>query len=133
MDGESGWLIGRKPDVGPRGPIEIFAGAVEYCANMLVEECEAFVQLDEFFAEGLPTVRERLDALVVFLPKFESPDFDFGRMETLPGKMPYYTLSPLASCFVKTCYEMGWVKPFEWADWEKTLLRLHYCGMTDPP
>ena len=127
MDGERGWLIGRKPDVGPRGPIEIFAGAVEYCANMLVEECEAFVQLDEFFAEGLPTVRERLDALVVFLPKFESPDFDFGRMETPPGKMPYYTLSPLASCFVKTCYEMGWVKPFEWADWkdspEATLLR----------
>lgn len=44
MDGERGWLIGRKePDVGPRGPIEIFAEAVEHCANMLVEECEAFV------------------------------------------------------------------------------------------
>ena len=125
-----GWAIGReKPYDGPCAPIpiEMFAEAVEHCANMLVEECEAFVQLDEFFAEGVPTLRERLDALVVFLPKFELPDFDFGRMETLPGKMPYYTLSPLASCFVKTCYEMGWVKPFEWADWkdsaEATLLR----------
>ena len=129
-EGKMEWAIGREtPYDGPCVPIsiEMFAEAVEHCANMLVEECEAFVQLDEFFAEGVPTLRERLAALVVFLPKFELPDFDFGRMQTPPGITPYYTLSPLASCFVKTCYEMGWVKPFEWADWkdsaEATLLR----------
>ena len=129
-DGVTGWLVGRDKD--PYGPTDKETGwrfeeAVEFGANILVEECGAVVQLDEFFAEGLPTMKERLDTLAAFLPEFEAPGFEFGRMETPPGKMPYYTLSPLASCFVKTCYAKGWIKPFEWAEWkdspEATLLR----------
>ena len=52
MEGERGWLIGRKKsDEGPRGPIDMFSASVEFGADKLVEECEAVVQLDEFFAE----------------------------------------------------------------------------------
>ena len=52
MEVGRGWLIGRKKsDEGPRGPIDMFSAAVEHCANMLVEECEAVLQVDEFFAE----------------------------------------------------------------------------------
>ena len=52
IEGEKGWLIGRKEsDDGPRGPIDKFAEAVEWSCHILAEECEAFVQLDEFFAE----------------------------------------------------------------------------------
>ena len=57
MEGERGWLIGRKKsDEGPRGPIDMFSAAVEFGADKLVEECEAVVQLDEFFAEGVPSM-----------------------------------------------------------------------------
>ena len=70
-------------------------------------------------------MKERLDAVAAFLPRFELPDFKFGRMEAPPGKMPYYTLSPLASCFVKTCYETGWIKPFEWAEWKDSPEAIH--------
>ena len=119
IEGEKGWLIGRKEsDDGPRGPIEKFANAVEWSCHMLVEECSTVVQLNASLEEEVPTPKERLDALAAFLPKFEKPSFEFGRMESPPGVMPYYTLSPLASCFVKTCYEMDWVKPFEWAEWK---------------
>ncbi len=117
-EGESGWLVGREAD--PLGPIDIFINAVEHSAEVLVGECEAFVQLDEFFEEGILTLKERLDALAAFLPQFEVPAFEFGRMESPPGAMPYYTFSPLASCFIKTCYEMDWVKAFEWAEWKNT-------------
>ena len=119
-DGVKGWLVGR--DEAPYGPADKeagwrFAEAVEFGAKTLVGECEAVVQLDEFFEESVPTMKERLEALAAFLPRFEAPGFEFGRMEAPPGKMPYYTRSPAASCFVKTCYEMDWVKPFEWVEW----------------
>ncbi|MCY4528023.1 MAG: DUF6508 domain-containing protein [Chloroflexi bacterium] len=119
IEGEKGWLIGRKEsNDGPRGPIDKFASAVEWSCQILLEECGAVGQLDESCADVSSTHKDRLDALAAFLPKFELPGFEFGRMEAPPGKMPYYTLSPLASCFVKTCYEMDWVKPFDWTEWK---------------
>ena len=117
-EGESGWLVGRGKD--PLGPIDTIEASVEQCATLLVEECEAAAQIEDFFAERETSLRERLDALAAFMPEFESPEFEFGRMEAPPGKMPYYTLSPLASSFVRTCYEMDWVKPFDWAKWMRS-------------
>ena len=55
MEVGRGWLIGRKKsDEGPCGPIDMFSAAVEFGADKLVEECEAVVQLDEFFAVDVP-------------------------------------------------------------------------------
>ena len=118
MEGESGWLVGQGAN--PFGPIGTIEAAVEHCANLLVEACEAAKQIEDFFSEGEPTLKERLDALAAFLPNFESPNFEFGNMEAPAGKMPYYTLSPLASRFLKTCYEMGWVKSFDWSEWMRS-------------
>ena len=62
MEGERGWNIGRKKsDEGPRGPIDMFSAAVEHCADKLVEECEAVVQLDEFFTVDVGTPEGCLD------------------------------------------------------------------------
>ena len=60
-------------------------------------------------------------ALAVFLPVFEAPGFHFGRMILLPGDEFHYSLSEEASRFVKTCYDMGWVRSFDWAEWNETL------------
>ncbi len=117
-EGESGWLVGREAN--PFGPIDTFEEAANRCAVLLVEECETAAQVAEFFTEGWHALQQRLEALAAFLPQFESPDFEFGHMESPSGKMPYYTFSPLASSFIKTCYEMDWVKPFDWAEWMRS-------------
>ena len=112
---EGGWLMGRGTH--SFGPMDKIEDAVAHCEGLLVDECKAAVQVEEFFPGGEPTLKERLEALAAFLPKFESPGFKFGQMQAPTGKMPYYKTSALASQFVQTCYKMGWVKPFDWAEW----------------
>ncbi len=85
---------------------------------MLLEECKAIAQIDDFFEGHVDTIKERLEALAAFLPDFESPGFEFGHMDKAPGGMPYYNLSPVASRFVHTCYKMGWVLNFDWVQWK---------------
>ncbi len=116
LEAEKGWAVGRKESGLRTG--ESFAEAVQHSATMLLEECQAIAQIDEFFTAQVDTVKERLDALAAFLPDFESPGFEFGHVVTAPGGMPYYNLSPLASRFVHTCYKMGWVQNFDWVEWK---------------
>ena len=116
LETETGWAVGRKESGHRTG--DSFAEAVEHGAAMLLEECKAISQIDEFFAGQVDTVRERLESLAAFLPDFESPGFEFGHMATAPGGMPYYNLSAVASRFVHTCYKMGWVQNFDWVQWK---------------
>lgn len=122
IEGHAGWGVGRKTSGGYILDDVSFLEAVQHCATLLSEECDnliAIEEVDEFFEiEVEPTMKEKLDALAVFLPEFESPDFEFGQMESPPGEMPYYTLSPAALRFVEVCYDMRWVQPFDWAEWK---------------
>ena len=48
IEGETGWGVGRKTSGYTHG--DTFLEAVEHSAVMLLEECNAIVQLDAFFA-----------------------------------------------------------------------------------
>ena len=37
-------------------------------------------------------------------------------MISAPGSMPYYEFSPVAASVVDSCYEAGWVQPFDWVE-----------------
>ncbi len=56
---------------------------------------------------------ESMKALAEFLPKFEAPEFRFGRWES-----EWFSLSQDGHGFVSTCYETGWVQlGFDWPKW----------------
>ena len=69
---------------------------------------------------------ETLRKLAAFLPRFEAPDFEFGRWTTPVSPeegvmfLPGFNLSPVAADFVAACYATGWVQwpHFEWARWK---------------
>jgi Family of unknown function (DUF6508) len=72
-------------------------------------------------------LRERLHALAAFLPEFEKPGFEFGKLVTPPSSkpgviiMPYFALGPVAESLDRTCYDMGWVlRGFDWPAWMST-------------
>ena len=100
MEGGTGWAVGRKES----GYFVdgTFAEAVDHCVEIISDECESATEVDEFFAEPPLTLKKRLDALAEYLDAFESP-IEFGYMD-----------------FVRTCYESGWIQPFDWADWMGT-------------
>ncbi len=68
--------------------------------------------------------QENIDALARFLPEFESPHFDPGRMSgTEPNpdgsfSVPYAVLSDQATSFVQAAYDNNWVVgSFDWPSW----------------
>lgn len=68
-----------------------------------------------------------LSVLARFLPDLERVDFSPGywteKQKRADGvyTMPYATLSPVASGFVKAAYESGWVlREFGWSEWMST-------------
>ncbi len=71
--------------------------------------------------------QQNVDALAQFLPEFELPDFDPGRMSGT-GKnadgsfsFPYAVLSDQAMSFVRAAYENGWVvEGFDWSSWARS-------------
>lgn len=72
-----------------------------------------------------------IDAVLAFLPIFETPGFKFaeerGGEKQADGSftMPYYELSDDASRFVKTLYDHGFIlKGFKWSDWQHEAERL---------
>ena len=124
IEGHKGWGVGRKESGHPHDG-DTFEEAVQYCATKLSEECDtlnAIEEVDWFFEIDVdPPLKERLDALTAFLPRFESPEFKFGQMEMSPGEMPRYTLSSTASEFVQACEDTHWVRwYFDWADWKES-------------
>lgn len=68
--------------------------------------------------------QEKFNALVRFLPAFQSPSFDPGemrKMERNPNgsfSFPYTVLSDQATSFVQAAYDNGWiVGSFDWPSW----------------
>ena len=79
-----------------------------------------------FDEEAIPPLRDRLNALAGFLPTFESPDFEFGRMIFEPGYLPYHSFSDDASRFIDVCYEKRWViRDFDWPSWKGSAEAVH--------
>ena len=117
---QKGWGVGRK-ESGHAHDGDTFWEAVEHCANELSEECDslkAIEEVDEFFKnEAVPELKDRLEALAAFLPVFEEPGFEFGQMISPPGHMPHYVLSEEASRFIEMCYDMKWMRSFDWGEW----------------
>ena len=123
IEGEEGWGVGRKASGYPHDG-HTFLEAVQHCAARLSEECDsqnAVDEIDDFFeAEVIPALKDRLDALAEFVPRFESPDFQFGQMEVKPGIMPSYSFSDDALRFIQVCTDMKWVQPFDWGEWKES-------------
>ncbi|WP_262269570.1 DUF6508 domain-containing protein [Microvirga yunnanensis] len=69
--------------------------------------------------------RERLEALVAFLPRFEAEDFQFASWvepkqsadTIIEGR---FTLGREAAAFVKAAYDHDWVKSFKWSSWAQS-------------
>ena len=97
---------------------------------MVEAKGEAVMQDGDMLKEDTHILKEGLDALAAFLPEFESLDFEFGHMESRPGSLPFYTFSPVAHSFIETCYEMGWVRPFDWVEWKASP---EAVGLRDDP
>ena len=123
IEGQRGWGVGRR-DSGHPHEDDSFQDAVQHCATMLAEECDsmdAVEQVDNFLTfEVVPPLKDRLDALVEFLERFESPTFEFGQSTATPGRMPFFSYSDEASRFIQVCYDMKWVHPFDWGEWMRS-------------
>ena len=123
IEGGEVWGVGRE-SYGYLHDGHTFLEAVQHCATMLSEECDsqnAVLEVDEFFeTEVIPALKDRLDALAEFIPRFESSDFQFGQMVIEPGIMPYYSFSDDALSFIQVCTDMKWVQPFDWGEWKET-------------
>ena len=97
-----------------------FLEAVQHCAAMLSEEC------DSFKGEVIPALKDRLNALAEFVPRFESSDFQFGQMEVKPGIMSSYSFSDDALRFIRVCTDMKWVQPpLDWGEWKGSSEAVH--------
>ena len=66
---------------------------------------------------------QTLRALAAFLPRFEAPDFEFGRWANPPSVFASFELGAIADDFVSACYEAGWVQwpDFDWGTWKNSL------------
>lgn len=74
-----------------------------------------------------PSMQDRLDRLIAFLPVFETPGFSFAIWHTATQStagaltLPYCMLTGPASEFVSTAYAAGWVlQDFDWPAWSHT-------------
>ena len=127
IERHAGWGVGRKTSGGYTLDDVSFLEAVNHCADALSVECDNIVAIDEvdsmvdtqfYDGESVPTLKERLDTLAAFLPEFESPGFEFGRMRERSDGTRSYHPSPNASRFLKVCSNLEWVEPFDWFDWK---------------
>ena len=74
------------------------------------------------------SLHERLRALADYLPRLESPGFEFGHWHETEEKEPgvttlgYFEDGSVSSALVKAAYETGWVLPtFDWGEWQGSL------------
>lgn len=73
--------------------------------------------------------RDDMDAILPFLPVFDTPGFVFGRWEggkalksrkdaTQFFTSPSFVASDEATAFVKALGDHGWIVPFDWRAWQ---------------
>ena len=65
-----------------------------------------------------------LAVLAAYRPVFTRPGFKFGHW-TKPapageGVMGYFTMGPEALAWMKGAYEHGWVREFDWGEWQQS-------------
>ena len=70
--------------------------------------------------------RAAIDALLPFLPTFESDRFRAGEWHVEEGVMPFFSPDEEVGRFVEALYEHGWVVPFDWPAWREEAER--YVG-----
>jgi len=71
--------------------------------------------------------RANIDALLEFLPIFETEGFEFGTWVSMhrDGRTSsYFNVAPEASQFMRALYENGWVVAFDWPAWQDEAARL---------
>ena len=70
------------------------------------------------FAEPTGEVTSaEIDAILSFLPIFETEGFRFGDWKTPDGELPWYQTSEEALRFIQSLYDNGWVVSFDWPEW----------------
>lgn len=78
--------------------------------------------------EGSLSEYERVAVLLPFVGCFDEPGSwgKWGGGKQAGGTMqaPFFDFSEEASAFIKACYEGGWVRGEDWAEWTETAL--HY-------
>jgi len=66
-------------------------------------------------------ILDRLHALAVLVPQFETPGFQFGvwMPQQRNARISCYELGETGQAFVDACYSMGWVlSDFDWPTWK---------------
>ena len=61
---------------------------------------------------------EQVDAVLAFLPIFESKEFSCGEWVVRNGYMPNFTYGPDVDGFVRALYEQHIVLQFDWVSWK---------------
>jgi hypothetical protein len=77
----------------------------------------------EFVADEPGDLRDRIDALLRFLPGFEATGARHGEWRLEDGVMPYLVTGEGVTGFVEALYENGRVEPFDWGAWRDTAAR----------
>jgi len=62
---------------------------------------------------------QQVDAVLEFLPAFESPGYKFGEW-TDAG---YFSYSPEVDDLIRTLYEQNFLLPFDWTRWKEEAQR----------
>jgi len=74
-----------------------------------------------------PITSAQLDAVLRFLPVFETPDYSYGEWfkPKNPHEWPHYTQSAEVREFVRILSQEGIVSPFNWVNWQDEAVRLY--------
>lgn len=62
---------------------------------------------------------EQIDAVLRFLPVFETPGYRFGEWVVREGHMPWYQTRAEVNAFVKVLYAHDFVVRFDWMSWQE--------------
>lgn len=68
----------------------------------------------------------QLDAVLRYLPIFESPDYQFGEWHGPEGQFPFFVTSRDVDEFVQTLYDQEIIVIFDWMSWGEEVDR--YSG-----
>jgi hypothetical protein len=67
-----------------------------------------------------PFTAKQIDAILLFIDRFEAAGFLPGTCHSLPGEMPCYEYDEVVVEFQKSLYDNGWVRPeFDWSGWQQ--------------
>ena len=62
---------------------------------------------------------QQMDAILQYLPIFETQDYQFGQWVKPEGQFPYFSFSPEVDEFIGALRKQGMIIPFDWTSWRK--------------